>query len=125
APPPAPIMAPPVVLTEPAVADDPQPIAEEEAAELDASGDGFADEEEPEASEEQSQATFDLLEPKGARVRIDGSLLKESVPIKGLSIKAGRHKMRIYVKKTRRDLIFAIDGGEHLDLTPRFKRKPK
>lgn len=113
------------------VAEEEQPIAEEEAAELaeaqelDAIEEASSDEETLKLAGNGAEVgTFDLFEPRGARVRIDGTLLKERVPIHGLPIKSGRHKMRIYVKKTRRDLIFSIGKGEHLDLTPRFKRRP-
>jgi serine/threonine protein kinase len=126
-----PLPAPAIALAAPVeeVAEDPEPIPDDEAAEL-------AEAQELEALEEEQaeqppargvltgeQGTFELLEPRGARLRLDGVLLKQRVPIRDLVVKAGRHRLRIYVKKTRRDLLFSVEGGEHVDLTPRIRKK--
>lgn len=126
---PKPLVAPPPIEEVAEVAEDPQPIAEDEAAELaeaqelEALAQDEPDRPPPRVVPTGEQGTFDLLEPRGARVRIDGVLLKERVPIRDLAVKAGRHRIRIYLKKTRRDLLFSVEGGEHVDLTPRFRRK--
>jgi hypothetical protein len=71
------------------------------------------------------QSTIDLMEPKGARIRLDGVLIKDKVPIKALVLKPGHHELRIMMKgRTKRDLAFSIDPGERIDLTKRLKRHP-
>jgi serine/threonine protein kinase len=67
-------------------------------------------------------SAIDLFEPKGARLRLDGQLLRDKVPIKGLVLKPGKHEIRILKGKWRKDLPFTLEPGERVDLTRRLRR---
>ncbi|MCK6552820.1 hypothetical protein L6R52_43755, partial [Myxococcota bacterium] len=67
-------------------------------------------------------AWIELTEPRGARVRLDGTWLDKKIPLKGQELEPGRHQIRVQKGTARWDLTFTIEPGERLDLTRRLKR---
>lgn len=72
---------------------------------------------------------IDLLEPRGARVSVDGVVLEQRVPIRDLPLASGWHELRIVKGRGRRaraadevGLGFSLEPGERLDLTRRLRR---
>jgi eukaryotic-like serine/threonine-protein kinase len=64
------------------------------------------------------KAMIDIPYPKGAKVKLDGVLLKKKTPIKSLELDPGAHEVVILLptKKKPRVIPIVLDAGDHLDL---------
>ncbi len=67
-------------------------------------------------------ATIDILYPRGARVRLDGKRLPGRVPIRGISLPVGKHRVKIYRGRYRRYLNIQARPGEYWKLTRRLRK---
>ncbi|MBK6690404.1 MAG: serine/threonine protein kinase [Deltaproteobacteria bacterium] len=61
-------------------------------------------------------AILDIMHPKGAKVRIDGRLIRGRVPIRGLEVGAGKRRIRIVKGRYVRDLVLDLEDGEQMVL---------
>ncbi len=68
-------------------------------------------------------ATLDITFPRNARVRLNGNLLKERVPIKGLELEAGHHEFTVRKGRYRKRVKLDVEGGEKYRMTRKLKRE--
>ena len=68
-------------------------------------------------------STLDVVSPAGARVRIDGTPLKKRVPVRGLTLEPGRHRVQVSKGKYRRTVDVTLAPGDHEVV--RFRRKKR
>lgn len=68
-------------------------------------------------------AILDITFPRNARVRLNGNLLKERVPIKGLELEAGHHEFTVRKGRYRKRVKLDVEGGEKYRMTRRLKRE--
>ena len=69
-----------------------------------------------------TSATLDILEPRGGRVRIDGEWLARPIPIRGLSIAPGRHRVRVVGGSIRKNYVIDAAGGDHFEVAREVRR---
>lgn len=60
---------------------------------------------------------IDLLRPRGARVYVDGVLVPKRVPVLGLELEPGRHRVLVRKRRYRRRITVDVEAGQHLDVT--------
>ncbi len=70
-----------------------------------------------------TRGTFDLAEPRGARVFVDGVRLKKRVPIRGFAVEPGHREILVTKGRFRRWIEIDVKPGQHFDLTDREVRE--
>ncbi len=108
-PPPPPVEAAPVELAPPDETTEPDAPDEapvEEAAEAPA-----------------APATLDVLYPRGARVRVNGRLLKRRVPVHGLTLDDKKNTVRIFKRGYRKVISFTPEPGAAYEMSRKLKKR--
>lgn len=75
------------------------------------------------SSEAGGSLTLDVLYPRGARVRLNGELLQNRVPIRGINLAPGEHSLRVVKGRYRREVRFEARGGERWVMAKRLRKK--
>ncbi len=76
----------------------------------------------PKTPKKAAEGRLDVLSPRNARVRLDGHWLKKRVPIRGLKLKPGRHRLSVHRGTYRKSVSFRVRRSEHWQMTRRLRR---
>lgn len=68
-------------------------------------------------------ATLDVVYPRGARVRVDGRLLKKRVPVHGMELSPGEHTIRIFKRGYRKVFTFSPEDGAHYEMSRKLRKQ--
>lgn len=84
-------------------------------------------EEEPPVVEEPppapAPATLDVTYPRGARVRVNGRLLKRRVPVRGLKLDEKKNTVRIFKRGYRKTISFEPEPGAQYEMSKKLKKR--
>jgi hypothetical protein len=82
---------------------------------------------------DQEGAALDLLLPRGTRVKLDGSWLKQKMPARGVALAPGRHAIQVQPPASARGpkkppppkkLIFDVGASDHLVIDGALRPRP-